>query len=252
MDRETALAGLLARLDQAANPKTKDWWDRYLRGAIKFRGVKMGDVRTAVHAWVKTEGWGERLSPREQIDLALSLFHGPYAEDKIAGTLYLQEILLPGGAINWRVNLPRFAQLFDEGHIADWNTCDWFCVKVLGPLAQREGETCARAIAGWRSAGNLWRHRASAVAFVNLAKRGEANFGGFTEMLLESCASLVQRSERFAQTGAGWVLRELSGAEREQVVAFIEAHLEQLSGEAFERAIGRLPTETQVRLREER
>jgi 3-methyladenine DNA glycosylase AlkD len=247
-DRAAAIARLQSRLDEAASPKTKDWWERYLKGAIAFRGVKMGDVRAAVHAWFETERVSESLSRREQVDLALSLFLLSYAEDKIAGILYLQEILLPAGAIDWRVDLPRFAQLFDEGWIADWNTCDWFCVKVLGPLAQREGEACARAIAAWRSAENLWRHRASAVAFVNLAKKGESNFSGFTEMLLESCATLVQRTERFAQTGAGWVLRELSAADRGAVVDFVRAYREEFSKEAFDRAVGRLPDEIKAQL----
>ena len=250
MDRVAVIARLQTRLDQAANPKTKDWWERYLKGAIAFRGVKMGDVRAVVHGWVAAEGLVEELSSREQVDLALSLFHLAYAEVKIAGILYLQEVLLPADAIDWRADLPRFARLFDERHIADWNTCDWFCVKLLGPLVQRAGEPCARAIAAWRDADNLWRHRASAVAFVNLAREGEANFPGFTEMLLESCETLVQRAERFAQTGAGWVLRELSRAEPEEVVAFVETHRKELSKEAFERSIGRLSPEIQVRLRE--
>jgi 3-methyladenine DNA glycosylase AlkD len=208
----------------------------------------MGDVRTAVHAWIEAAGFSEQLAPSEQVDLALSLLREALAEDKIAGILYLQEVLLPRGAIDWPADLPRFARLYDEGHIADWNTCDWFCVKLLGPLAQREGEACALAIAAWREAKNLWRHRASAVAFVNLAKKGDANFGGFTDMLLESCATLVAREDRFAQTGAGWVLRELSRAEPERVAAFVEAHRGELSREAFERAIGRLSKETQRQL----
>ena len=86
---------------------------------------------------------------------------------------------------------------------------------------------------------------------VNLAKEGEANFPGFTEMLLASCASLVERSERFAQTGAGWVLRELSQTDPGAVIAFVQAHRSELSREAFDRATGRLPTEIVVQLREQ-
>jgi 3-methyladenine DNA glycosylase AlkD len=248
--RKAAIARLQARLDEAATSKTKSWWERYLKGAIVFRGVKMGDVRAAVHAWVEAEGFREQLSPGDQVDLALGLMRESLAEDKIAGILYLQEVLLPSGTIDWPADLPCFARLFDEGHIADWNTCDWFCVKLLGPLAQREGEPCARAIAAWREAANLWRHRASAVAFVNLAKKGDANFAGFTDMLLESCATLALREERFAQTGAGWVLRELSRAEPERVAAFVGAHRDELSREAFERATGGLPEEVRQHLSE--
>ena len=51
--------------------------------------------------------------------------------------------------------------LFEQGHIADWNTCDWFCVRVLGPLAEQQGEACARAIAAWKDAPTLWQRRAA-------------------------------------------------------------------------------------------
>jgi 3-methyladenine DNA glycosylase AlkD len=247
LTRREAVTRLQVRLDQAATAKTKAWWENYLKQAISFRGAKMADIRAALHAWIEAEGFQQDLSPGEQLDLALSLFHEPYAEDKLAGILYLQEALLPAGAIDWRADLPRFARLFDEVHIADWNTCDWFCVKVLGPLVERalglgtrEGERCARAIAEWRRAEVLWRHRASGVAFVNLAKRGEENFCGFTDMLLDVCATLVRREERFAQTGAGWVLRELSLAEPERVAAFVEAHRDDFSKEALDRATSRI------------
>jgi hypothetical protein len=59
VDRAAVIARLEARLDEAATRKTKDWWERYLKGAISFRGVKMRDVRAAVHAWVEDERFDE-------------------------------------------------------------------------------------------------------------------------------------------------------------------------------------------------
>ena len=74
------------------------------------------------------------------------------------------------------------------------------------------------------------------------------HFAGFTDMLLEVCATLVRREERFAQTGAGWVLRELSLTEPDRVITFVEAHRDQLSTEALGRAVGRMPEEIVQRL----
>jgi len=56
--------------------------------------------------------------------------------------------------LDWRSDLPRFARLFDQGYIRDWNVCDWFCGKVLGPLVEQQGEACARAISEWRVANS--------------------------------------------------------------------------------------------------
>src|SRR5687768_5823690 len=140
-----ALGGLIARLQQRLNARataaTREWWTKYLRGAASFRGVKMEDIRTAVHAWFEEEQLGEYLSVGQQKDLALMLLEEEHTEDKLAGVLFLQEILLPEGALDWRSELPRFARLFDAGYISHWSICDWLCVKVLGPLVGQQGES---------------------------------------------------------------------------------------------------------------
>jgi 3-methyladenine DNA glycosylase AlkD len=208
----------------------------------------MADIRTAVHTWYQEDVKATLPSVNKQKELALELHRETYAEDKLAGALFLQEILLPAGAIRWRKDLPQFARLFRDGSIADWNTCDWFCVKVLGPLAQQGGEPCARAIAKWCTAKNLWQRRAAGVAFVNLAKHGNENFSGFTAMLLEVCAAPVKHPERFAQTGTGWVLRELGQAEAERVVRFIEDNISSFSAEGLRYALEKMPPQTKAQL----
>ena len=49
----------------------------------------------------------------------------------LAGVLALSEILLSHLS---KEDLPTFADLFERALIADWNLCDWFCVKVLGNM----------------------------------------------------------------------------------------------------------------------
>jgi 3-methyladenine DNA glycosylase AlkD len=227
---------LQLQLNVHATTATREWWTKYLKGGASFRGVKMADVRKAVHAWFREERLGEHLSVGQQKDLAMMLLKEDYSEDKLAGVLFLQEILLPQGALDWRSDLPRFARLFDEGYVRDWSTCDWFCVKVLGPLVEQQDEACARAISNWRDADSLWQRRASVVAFVNLAKHGEGNFVGFTEMILDNCTQLLGSQERFVQTGVGWVLRELSRSDQGSVVGFVEATLDRFSREALKNA----------------
>src|ERR687894_323131 len=247
-----ALEGLVnklqSRLNARATAATREWWTKYLRGGASFRGVKMGDVRKAVHAWFEEERLGEHLSVGQQKDLALMLLEENYTEDKLAGVLFLQEILLPAGALEWRSDLPRFARLFDEGYIRDWSICDWFCVKVLGPLVEQQGEACARVISEWRGAQSVWQRRASVVSFANLAREGDQNFPGFTEMVLDNCSHLLGSQERFAQTGVGWVLRELSRSDQGRVIGFVEANLERYSREALKNATKFSPPEVAERL----
>jgi len=114
---------------------------------------------------------------------------------------------------------------------------------------KKEGEACARRISEWRTADNLWRRRASGVAFVELAKNGDENFAGFTDILLQICESTVRHPERFSQTGTGWVLRELSIAEPQRVQDFVGAHVCEFSTEGLRYALGKLSPAAQDSLR---
>lgn len=244
----SSLAKLQVLLQQKANPRTKDWWERYLKHVIPFRGVTMAGVRASLHAWIRDEAIGTTLSKAKQKDLALGLFREEHAEDKLGGILFLQEVLLPNGAISFRTDLPKFARLFSEGYIYEWNICDWFSVKVLGPLVEREGKPCALALFRWRTAENIWQRRASVVAFVNLAKKGDKNFTGFTGIVLDNCAELLKDRKHFAQTGAGWVLRELSRAQPARVSAFIRSNLEIISKEGLRYAVAKLPAKARAEI----
>ena len=230
---------LQARISVHATAERRDWWTRYLKGTAQFRGVTMGEVRREVRSWHADHELG-RADPAERAAIAVGLIRQIHTEDKLAGMLLLQEHVLPEGAPSWSDVLADFAALFDEGFLADWNAVDWFCVKVLGPLSARDGEAATRAIGAWRDAPGVWRCRASAVAFVNRVGHPEP-FEGFHTLVLESCRVLAERPERFAQTGAGWVLRELSVRSPGRVADFVRAHHLTMSKEALRSAVKRLP-----------
>jgi 3-methyladenine DNA glycosylase AlkD len=233
------IAELQTRLHADANPETKAWWESYVKESAPFLGVKMPIIRSIVHQWHKDNIAGNFLYP-EQVDLALALFEGEYTEDKLAGTLFLQEILLPAGVVSCNSDIDRFAILFDSGKIYDWNTCDWFCVKVLGPLIQKNGMECANRISKWRDAKNLWRARSSLVAFVKVA--GEYVYYPDIEA---SCQVLIRREERFAKTAVGWILRDISKYDKPFVQRLVEENIQHFSSEAIKNATKYFSKETQ-------
>ena len=116
-------------------------------------------------------------------------------------------------------------------------------MKVLGPFvrAAPDRRAAAEAIASWRTAESLWQRRAAAVAFVYLAREGDAVYPGFTDLVLAVAAANVQDAARFSQTGVGWVLRELAAAAPEAVTAFVRAHEDKMSTEALRAATTKLP-----------
>jgi len=140
-----ALASTLRRL---ANAESGLWWQNYVKDSAPFLGVPMPAIRAAMLDWHSAR-IANVMAPARQVDLALRLFSGRHTEDKLAGTLLLAEVLLPAGAVRPARDLPRFAALFSRGLLYDWNACDWFCTKVLGPMIRDEatlGTDCGAAI----------------------------------------------------------------------------------------------------------
>lgn len=235
---------LSRRLRAVADANKRAWWERYLKGAIPFYGVPMAAIRRTVHEWVAAHGLeGEALR-----QAAFDLLRMPVAEEKLAGISVLQEVLLPAGMLDVARDLDVIATAFDEGAIADWNTTDWLCIRVLGPWIEAGGDDAAARIAGWVGAPGLWRRRAGVVSFVPLAARGDAAMPRLVDTVVQVCEATVQDQERFAQTAIGWVLRELSDVAPDRVFAFLMAHEETLSREAVRMAAARLSEEQRAAL----
>jgi len=234
---------LTNRLRSLADPAKKMWWERYLKGEIEFLGVPMADIRTAIHAWVDSAG----MDADEAREAALALLRRPLAEEKLAGILLLQERVAPAGALLPTRDLPVIARLFDDGHIWEWSTTDWLCVRVIGPMVAAGGRPVAAMVAGWVAAPGLWRRRAAVVAFVPVAGGGETTAPWLVDTVLEVCAATVSDRARFAQTAIGWVLRELSGPAPDRTHGFVLAHRASMSREAT-RMAARLDDELRASL----
>jgi 3-methyladenine DNA glycosylase AlkD len=241
MTRSDSLLPLYRSLDELADPAVKRWSEQYLKGVIPYRGVKMGGVRDAVNRFIST------LPPDPSLirSIAFDLLEGQFAEDKLAGILILREHLIPLRVLDTERDLQRIEDLFTGEHIFDWSTCDWLCVKVLSPLIDQGGSDVAVTVSRWKNSPLLWLRRASNVSFVPLAKRGEKNFPGFVELMLQICDTTLRSSERFSQTGTGWLLRELSLAAHEEVIDFIRARITQFSREGLRYAIEKMGPDTQ-------
>jgi 3-methyladenine DNA glycosylase AlkD len=239
-------ATLEAELSARVDPQAHLFWTKLMKGEADFRGVPMGGVRASVRR-VWSEHGLAAWSVDDLLALAQRWFAGAASEDQLAAVLLLAE------HARGRLRLEHadaLAAPLAAGHVRDWNVTDWYATKALhaslteggdaGAGAAGDGlEPRARALAGWTTAPTLWQRRAGLVAFVKLAPRAAELFDGFVPLVLEACANSLAHEGRFAHTGPGWVLRELSRAAPEAVAAFVEAHPEMRS-EARRMATARL------------
>lgn len=165
-----------------------------------------------------------------QLEIALAFFKEPVAEDKLAGILYLQNYIT--GKLPWEVLVQEYMCVYENELIFDWNICDWFCVRVLGPTINSGGEKCAEAIVSWKNAEYLWQARSSVVPFVTVASQIK-----FHPFIRTACVDLINRDERFAKTAVGWVLHDVAKHDQGFVLSFIEENLVFFSKESLGNAL---------------
>jgi 3-methyladenine DNA glycosylase AlkD len=224
MNLAAATQMLATKLEASASPAVREHWEGHMKGAAAFRGVPMADVRRAMKAV-----WREHaLADESTVDLLILCHHWfrqPATEDKLAAVLMIAEQYSP--RLIWE-DADALALPFIEGSIADWNVCDWYRVKALHTYLVGAPDLPERAvaIAGWSRAPSLWQRRAAVVAFVKLAPRADKHFDGFIDLVFGACAANLVSPERFAHTGPGWVLRELSKAAPAEVAQFVTEHPE--------------------------
>ncbi|MFI5550462.1 DNA alkylation repair protein [Streptomyces sp. NPDC051738] len=229
---------LVALLDSAAEQRTREYWERYMKGTARFRGVPMAGVRTAVRTVWREQELVSWTTP-DLLSLAHRWFAQEMSEDKLAAILLITEHLGPRLGLG---DVEALGRPFTAGHITDWGICDWYATKALHGFITGEDTELrprAEAIAAWSTASGLWQRRASVVAFVRLAAQSPDPFDGCTDLLLDTCAANLVSGDRFAHTGPAWLLRELSRHHPERVADFVRQHPE-LSPEATRMATARL------------
>ena len=221
--------GTAARLalEALADPEVKAGAERYFRGAVPFHGVKAPRVREVFRTVFRDI---DDQPVETMVEAAFSLLQRPYQEEKQLAVHLLERLRR-----RWPPDLrARLEPVFDAG-VHDWATCDGVSGRVLKVLLERDPGAAAQ-IARWSRSANPWRQRASAVAFVKLARHG-----AHSREILDLCDQLATSPDRFVQLGMGWVLRELSLADRDAVLAFLRRHHRTLRREAVCYAIEKLP-----------
>jgi 3-methyladenine DNA glycosylase AlkD len=214
---------------QKSSPDKAEWWNRYMKGSIPFLGAGLPEIRKYLLDINDREGL-DSLPLNRQVGLVKSLIRGAYAEEKLAAILFVQLFWL--GKQKHTFILDLLTDWFDERHIFDWNTTDWLCVKVLGPMIDGGGEQLFWTLKYWNRDPYLWKARASLVPFSqssDLTRHAQV-VDTFSDML-------IRRKERFAKTAVGWVLREYSKKDPQFVLDFLSRHAAYLTSEVKRNAL---------------
>ena len=226
-----SVTSLEEELQAHSDPAKRAWWSNYVKGAA-FYGVPIADTRRIGLRWWQGSHHANPLAE------ALALGQHPITEIKLTGISILERSLVPSGDLS-ASNLRQLRAAMDDGAFDDWNTCDWFCVKVLHRLMDGGAPDAHMELLSWSESSILWAKRASLVGFVNILPKHEPS-EGFDGRFVDSANMVSLDKRRFCQTSIGWTMRELSLRKPAVVESFLEDRLANLSREAITNASKKL------------
>jgi len=229
-----------AEIQKVANPETKIFIEKYMKGIETYRGVKYTQMKDVFKVlWANDI---KNLSTELKKELAHALIQEEHSEDRYIGLLIFEK--LPKEINLEDVN--KFQNLFEKGHLRGWATTDLTSSRVFKNFVKGNPKNTDH-IATWKDSDNIWLQRASCVSFVVLAKHGDKapNFPGFLKGRIDTCEITINNPERFVQLGTGWLLREIGIADKRMLTDFISSNMEEFSREGLRYAIEKLDTEEQ-------
>ena len=125
--------------------------------------------------------------------------------------------------------------------LSNWAETDGLCSQVLGSLLKREPDLIPRLTA-WTRSGNRWRRRASAVALIPLARRGD-----FLDAAFGICDRLAGIRDDMVEKAIGWLLKEASRTQPQAVVEYLIENRQRLSRLTLRYACEKLPERLRTR-----
>jgi 3-methyladenine DNA glycosylase AlkD len=234
------------QLDEAAHEETRNWFEAYTKQQEQYRGVKTPEVERILTNF---------LHDHPHLDLeafATRLLYSDYIEDRLAGMIVYQKVLIPNDHMTHEKVLAVCENLFKDGVVTWWNTCDWLCMRVLAPLLLRERTVIAPTLRAWSNASNVWQRRSSLVPYIKYAKAPEALYDTCREDLLTNASRVITSPERFDQTAVGWLLREVGKTDPATLHTFVHQNIQHFSAEGLRYATEKLTRKEQLQYRDAR
>jgi len=209
-----------------SNQENKDNYERYLKNAVKFHGLKNPEllkIFKTLYSNLKEK------DDNYLINLGVELLKSEFFEEKRFGIELLSKKY---NKISPKF-IDEFYELFDN-YIYDWGTCDVSCSKIISKMISLNPEIISTIIK-WKDSEKIWAKRGAAVSFVTLAKTGKYN-----DEIIDICSTIVKDNRRFVQLGNGWVLRNLSLVDLSRVIDFIKRNYDYFSREGLRYAIEKM------------
>jgi len=257
-------SSIIQGLKNASDTKAKNWYSNYIQNS-QWIGCKVPTIRKVVHEQCRlaslhsSGGLSSAINPMDLLELSINLIQHVECDVKLAGIILLSEVYPLQKLITLNIldhitenifTVPSTtpSPQYDELHINNWCTSDFFAHHVLRRIAYAPSNSnhnlSLRILHFAETGSTLWHRRCGIVTFVDYYKHLNQlpnNFGCLLIRAVESCL-LASPRERFTQTGCAWVLRFslLQHGDRDIAYNLIQKHSKLWTGEAKRSLVERL------------
>lgn len=203
--------------------------ERYGMEIDGYLGVRTPAVRKVANDYYK------RIRD-ETVDRRLALCEGLLKE----GVYELKVVAFHWASRCKRDYAPHHFRVFEgwlKRYVEDWIDCDDLCTHVLGEFLLRYPESLPEVLE-WTSSPNRWVRRASAVALVLPARKGE-----YLQQVLDTADLLMHDADDLVVKGYGWMLKVASGPHQDEIFGYVMDNKGVMPRVALRYAIEKMPPE---------
>lgn len=203
----------LALLKEHADQQTAHGVQKYFKREVKTFGVRAPVLRR-----IESDLYQQTLrawTEEEALELCSLLLPDRRLEAKALPLLTLRRFAKRLG--------PAFLDTAEDwlsrNYCDNWATTDALCPSTVGTVIENHPQTIRRVLR-WTRSPNRWVRRASAVSFVNIARRGR-----HLEAAYDVARRLFSdREDDLVQKGNGWMLREAGRTDPGRLERFLLDH----------------------------
>jgi 3-methyladenine DNA glycosylase AlkD len=218
MVNEALIRDVRRGLENAADANRATAMRRYMKSAMPYRGVQSASQRQIYRGTFQAH---ELPDAPSWCDTALALWRSArYREERYAA------IALTGHAryrhFQTLEALPMYEEMIVSG--AWWDFVDAVAIHRIGPLLAAYRRTMTARMRRWSGDENLWKRRTAIICQLTFKERTDLD-------LLYACIERnLDDREFFIRKAIGWALRQYAWTDPAEILRFVRAHGDRLSG----------------------
>ncbi len=187
------------------------WFKQQHKGSkSKCYGIRTPQVRKLIRKYLTRF---QQLGLQEKFDLAAMFYKSNFFEQATVGNTLLE--------LSSENITPDVFDSLDKvvSYFHNWASVDRLCLHVMQPLLLKYREETLKLLRQWNRSENMWKRRASVVAFAWKIGSG----GEFTDEVLEFCENLIWDKEDLVLKGVGWALRDNMHGAKKRVIEYVKS-----------------------------